>query len=81
MTFADVFMLSAASSAEDAARWATRLDPQANPEVFHKFRVALRRMQSLWWAYVPLLDPVARLFRRRTSNMFSTVRSSALNVN
>ncbi|WGS40338.1 CHAD domain-containing protein [Burkholderia sp. JSH-S8] len=56
ITIADAFVLSASSAADDAARWATRVDPQADPEVFHKLRVALRRMRSLWWAYGPLLD-------------------------
>lgn len=51
-----VFMLSALSAARDAVHWSSQLDPQADPEVFHQLRVALRRMRSLWWAYGPLLD-------------------------
>lgn len=52
----DVFVLSALSAARDAVHWSGQLDLQADPEVFHQLRVALRRMRSLWWAYGPLLD-------------------------
>ncbi|HDR8922026.1 TPA: CHAD domain-containing protein [Burkholderia vietnamiensis] len=55
-TVAEAFVLSASSTADEAVRWAAQLDPQEDPEVFHKLRVALRRMRSLWWAYGPLLD-------------------------
>ncbi|MBJ9686508.1 CHAD domain-containing protein [Burkholderia vietnamiensis] len=55
-TVAEAFVLSASSTVREAVRWAAQLDPQEDPEVFHKLRVALRRMRSLWWAYGPLLD-------------------------
>jgi len=52
----EAFLLLAAAGAQEAVRRAGQVDPHASPEVFHKLRVALRRLRSLWWAYRPLLD-------------------------
>ncbi|WP_188130684.1 CHAD domain-containing protein [Paraburkholderia panacisoli] len=55
-TVADAFSLLATSTAGEAMCRVRKLDAQADPEVLHKLRVALRRLRSLWWAYEPLLD-------------------------
>jgi CHAD domain-containing protein len=41
---------------EEALRHASTLDGNADPEVLHKLRVALRRLRTLFWAYSPLLE-------------------------
>jgi len=41
---------------EAALGRARALENQADAEDFHKLRIALRRLRSLWWAYEPLLD-------------------------
>ncbi|MEW9585204.1 CHAD domain-containing protein [Paraburkholderia sp. DGU8] len=55
-TVEDAFSLLATSTAGEAVCRVRKLDAQADPEVLHKLRVALRRLRSLWWAYEPLLD-------------------------
>ncbi|CAN0617420.1 CHAD domain containing protein [Burkholderia multivorans] len=52
----EAFLLLATAAAQEAVRRADQVDSHASPEVFHKLRVALRRLRSLWWAYRPLLD-------------------------
>lgn len=52
----EAFLLLATSTALEAGKRADQVEPHASPEVFHKLRVALRRLRSLWWAYRPLLD-------------------------
>ncbi|WP_250517355.1 CHAD domain-containing protein [Caballeronia sp. INDeC2] len=41
---------------DEALRHASTLNGNADPEVLHKLRVALRRLRTLFWAYRPLLD-------------------------
>jgi CHAD domain-containing protein len=64
-TIADAFALLATSTAGEAVRRVRRLDANADPEVLHKLRVALRRLRSLWWAYEPLLDGKEAKIQRR----------------
>ncbi|SEB97403.1 CHAD domain-containing protein [Burkholderia sp. WP9] len=61
---ADAFMLLATSIAQEAVRRVRQLEANADPEVLHKLRVALRRLRSLWWAYQPLLDSKDARFQR-----------------
>ncbi|MBB4518239.1 CHAD domain-containing protein [Paraburkholderia fungorum] len=52
----EAFVLLATPTVEEAIRCVDQLDSRSDPEIFHKLRVALRRLRSLWWAYRPLLD-------------------------
>lgn len=40
----------------EAANRALSITENASAESFHKLRIALRRLRTLWWAYEPLLD-------------------------
>jgi Uncharacterized conserved protein len=72
MPVPNAFSLLAAATAEEAVRRVRELDSQADPEVLHKLRVALRRLRSLWWAYGPLLDRKdARLQRHEFKSLAS----------
>jgi len=50
------FRLQAAQPMRDAIFRAQSLKQTADAEAFHKLRIALRRLRSLWWAYQPVLD-------------------------
>jgi len=55
-TAAEGFRALAPALIEAALGRARRLANEADAEDFHKLRIALRRLRSLWWAYEPLLD-------------------------
>ena len=61
----EAFLLLANSLSAEAVRRVHALDAQADPEILHKLRVALRRLRSLWWAYEPLLDRKDAVLQRR----------------
>ncbi|MGF6757808.1 CHAD domain-containing protein [Paraburkholderia sp. GAS42] len=53
---AAAFSSLASPLVDEAIAFAAELGEDADPESFHKLRVSLRRLRSLWWAYSPLLD-------------------------
>ena len=55
-TAAEGFRSLAPALIEAALSRARELENKADAEDFHKLRIALRRLRSLWWAYEPLLD-------------------------
>ena len=61
----EAFLLLATSLSTEAVRRVHALDAQADPEILHKLRVALRRLRSLWWAYEPLLDRENAVLQRQ----------------
>lgn len=70
----EAFLLLATAGAQEAVRRADQVDAHASPEVFHKLRVALRRLRSLWWAYRPLLDEADA---ERWRNQFKVLAAAA----
>ncbi len=52
----DAFRILALPEIHEAISRARSLKLDPNPDAFHKLRIALRRLRSLWWAYEPLLD-------------------------
>jgi len=52
----DAFRALASPLLREAIRRARSLDQGTDAEAFHKLRIALRRLRSLWWAYEPFLD-------------------------
>ncbi|KDB09659.1 CHAD domain containing protein [Burkholderia sp. lig30] len=70
----EAFLLLATAGAHEAVRRADQVDAHASPEVFHKLRVALRRLRSLWWAYRPLLDEADA---ERWRNQFKVLAAAA----
>ena len=54
-TAAEGFRSLAPTLIEAALGRARELENKADAEDFHKLRIALRRLRSLWWAYEPLL--------------------------
>ena len=55
-TAAEGFRSLAPALIEAALGRARELENKSDAEDFHKLRIALRRLRSLWWAYEPLLD-------------------------
>ncbi|WP_179747048.1 CHAD domain-containing protein [Paraburkholderia bryophila] len=44
----------------------------ASPEALHKFRVSLRRLRSLWWAFQPLLEQAENTRQRALYKYLAT---------
>jgi CHAD domain-containing protein len=55
-TLVEAFRILALPEIHQAISRARSLKRDPNPDAFHKLRIALRRLRSLWWAYEPLLD-------------------------
>jgi len=52
----EAFASYAAPLVDEAIEYANAVREDTSPEALHKLRVSLRRLRSLWWAFVPLLD-------------------------